>query len=183
MLLDLIDLSKLRRAIVYGLVLAGLFILQDLIVSRVTLFGVRALLVPAAVTAIGLFEGGVWGGVIGLVAGYFNDMATGHVILFTVLLPAAGFLSGALGKFMLHKGFMSYMTLALLVLALAAFCQMFKYLFLLDGDAKAFHALNLGGSSAWRVLRTGLVQTLWSLVWAVPIYFPCKLIASKPMGR
>ena len=38
-------------------------------------------------------------------------------------------------------------------------------------------------SAAWRVLRTGLIQTLWSLVWAVPIYFPCKLIASKPMGR
>ena len=71
----------------------------------------------------------------------------------------------------------------IMVLALAAFCQMFRYLFLVDADAKAFHQLYLGGTAAWRVLRTGLIQTLWSLVWAVPVYFPCKLIASRPMGR
>ena len=183
MLLDLIDLSKLRRAIVYALMLTVLFILQNLIISRITVWGVHALIVPAAVVAVGLFEDGLWGGIVGLAAGYFSDMATGNVVMFTVLLPAAGFFAGVLGKYMLHRGFMSYMTLALLVLALAAFCQMFKYLFLLDGDAKAFYALYLGGSSAWRVLRTGLIQTLWSLVWAVPVYFPCKLIASKPLGR
>ena len=183
MLLDLIDLSKLRRAIVYALLLAGLFILQNLILSRITVFGVHALIVPAAVVAIGLFEDGLWGGMVGLAAGYFSDMATQNVAMFTVLLAAAGFLSGALGKYMLHKGFMSYITLALIVLALAAFCQMFRFLFLADADAKAFHSLYLGGTFAWRVLRTGLIQTAWSLVWAVPIYFPCKLIASRPMGR
>ena len=184
MLLDLIDLSKLRRAIVYGLLLAVLFILQNLIVARITVFGVHALIVPAAVVAVGLFEDGLWGGLVGLAAGYFTDMAfTGNIVLFTVLLPAAGFMAGALGKYMLHRGFMSYMTMALLVLALAAFCQMFRFLFLADADTKTFHALYLGGSAAWRVLRTGLIQTLWSLVWAVPIYFPCKFIASKPLGR
>ena len=183
MLLDLIDLSKLRRAIVYALLLAVLFILQNLILARITVFGVHALIVPAAVVAIGLFEDGLWGGIVGLAAGYFSDMATQNVVMFTVLLAAAGFLAGALGKYMLHKGFMSYMTLALLVLALTAFCQMFRFLFLADADAKAFHSLYLGGTFAWRVLRTGLIQTAWSLVWAVPVYFPCKLIASKPMGR
>ena len=183
MLLDLIDLSKLRRAIVYALMLTVLFILQNLIISRITVWGVHALIVPAAVVAIGLFEDGLWGGVVGLAAGYFSDMATQNVVMFTVLLTAAGFFAGALGKYMLHKGFMSYMTLALLVLVLAAFCQMFRILFLADADAKAFHSLYLGGTYAWRVLRTGLIQTLWSLVWAVPVYFPCKLIASRPMGR
>ena len=89
MLLDLIDLSKLRRAIVYALLLAGLFILQNLILSRITVLGVHALIVPAAVVAIGLFEDGLWGGMVGLAAGYFSDMATQNVALFTVLLAAA----------------------------------------------------------------------------------------------
>ena len=131
-----------------------------------------------------LFEGGLWGGMLGLAAGYFMDMAyVDHVVLFTVLLPAIGFFTGALGKYMLHKGFVSYMTLALVTMTIITFLQMFRFLFFLDADTQAVRALYLGGRGLWTVLRTGLVQIIWSLVWAVPIYFPCKAIAARPMGR
>ncbi len=184
MLLDLIDLSKLRRAIAYGLLLVVLFSLQNLVAVRFTLWGVRAMLVPSAVVAVGLFEGGLWGGFVGLTAGIFSDIAyTDQVALFTVLLPAAGFFSGVLGKYMLHKGFVSYMTLTLAALAVVAFCQMFRFLFFLDGDVKLFRTALLGAGANWPVWRTGLIQTAYSLVWAMPIYIPCKLIASRPMGR
>lgn len=184
MLLDLIDLSKLRRAIVYGLLLGGVLILQNLIVSRVPLFGVRAMMVPALVVAVGLFEGGAWGGFIGLAAGYFTDMSyTDHVVLFTILLPALGFFIGALGKYMLQKGLVSYLVMALLALTVIAFCQMFHTLFLSGADARAFRQLYFSGSYAWIVARTGLIQIGWSLVWSIPVYFPCKLIAAHPMGR
>lgn len=184
MLLDLIDLSKLRRAIVYGLVLLVSFALQDLILSRLPVFGVRPLLIPSVVVAVALFEGGLWGGFVGLTAGFFADMGySDHVVLFTVLLAAAGFFIGTLGKYMLQKGFVSYLVMALAVLAAAAFCQMFRFVFFLDEDARAFHTLYLGYSGAWPAVQTAVVQTLWSLVWAVPAYFPCKLIASRPMGR
>ena len=184
MLLDLIDLSKLRRGIVYGLLMALCLILQNMIVSRITLFGVRALLIPALVAGVGLFEGGVWGGVLGLAAGYFTDAGySGTVILFTVLLPAVGFFCGALGKFMLHKGFVSYLFLTFLALAVIAFCQMFRFLFMASDDTLQFLHLYLDGNMAWPVLRTGLLQTAWSLALSVPIYFPCKFIAARPMGR
>ncbi len=171
MLLDLIDLSKLRRAIVYGLVLAGLVVLQSLFVSKIPLFGVRAMLVPAFVMAVGLMEGGPWGGFVGLAAGYFMDMGYAEqTVLFTVLFPVLGFFAGVLGKYMLHKGFVSYMALVLCAMCIITFCQMFRFLFLTD-------------TSAWAVWRTGLLQVGWSLVWAVPINFPCRGIAARPMGN
>lgn len=184
MLLDLIDLSKLRRAIVYAVTLTVVLTLQNLIIGRIPFFGVRALMVPAAVVAVALFEGGLWGGIFGLAAGYFMDMAyADHLVLFTILLPTAGFFAGALGKYMLHKGFVSFMALALVTLATAAFLQMFRFLFFLNEDTRTFRALYLGAHSAWPVLRTGLLQVVWSLVWSIPVYFPCKAIASRPLGR
>ena len=184
MLLDLIDLSKLRRAIVYGLLLGAVLILQNMIVPQFSLFGVRAMLVPAAVAAVGLFEGGVWGGFVGLAAGYFSDMGyTDHVVLFTILLPALGFFIGVLGKYMLQKGIVSYLVMVFLALTVIAFCQMFRTLFLSGADAAAFREAYYHGRYVWIVVRTGLLQTVWSLVWSVPVYFPCKLIAAKPLGR
>ena len=168
MLLDLIDFSKLRRAIIYALLLLVLFVLQDLLVSRITVFGVRAMLIPAAVVAIGLFDGGLWGGSMGLMAGYFMDMGyTEHVIFFAVFLAAAGFFAGVLGQYLLHRGFVSYIVLFAVIMAVITFCQMFRFLFLTD-------------TNVWAVWRTGLLQLLWSAVWAVPVYFPCKSIAERP---
>ena len=184
MLLDLIDLSKLRRAIAYGLMLTVLFAVQNLVAVHIPLLGVRAMLVPAAVVGVGLFEGGVWGGFVGLAAGIFSDIAyADHLILFTVLLPTAGFFAGVLGKYMLHKGFVSYLVLGALTLSAVALCQMVPFLFFLDEETKAFRAVLLGAGGGWPVWRTGLIQTGYSLVWAMPLYVPCKLIAARPMGR
>ena len=170
MLLDLIDLSKLRRAIVYALVLVVVFIVQDLLAARIPLWGVRPMLIPAAVVAIGLFEGGSWGGFIGLAAGYFFDFGyIEQTVLFTIFLTVIGFFSGALGKYLLYKGFVSYMALVLAAMILITAAQMFSFLFFTD-------------TNAWAVWRTGLIQILWSLPWAVPIYFPCRNIASRPLG-
>lgn len=165
MLYDLIDLTKLRRAILYALLLAVLFIVQDLILSHVAILGVRALLIPAAAVAVGLFDGGLWGGIVGLAAGFFCDMGFAeNTVLFTVMFACIGFFSGVLGKYLLRKGFLSYIVLCAAALAIVTFCQMFRFLFFTDTDAAA-------------VWRTGLIQLLWSLPWAVPVYFPCKSIA------
>ena len=167
MLYDLIDLSKLRRAILYALLLAALLILQDLVLSHITVLGVRALFVPAAIVAIGLFDGGLWGGLVGLAAGFFCDMGFAeHVVLFTLLLAAIGFFSGVLGQFLFHRGFFSYAVLCVAALAVVTFCQMFRFLFFVDTDVAA-------------VWRTGLIQFLWSLPWAMLVYIPCKSIAGR----
>ena len=174
MLLDLIDLSKLRRSIAYGLMLVVLFVLQDMVLVRIPVLGVRPMLVPSAVVAVGLFEGGLWGGMVGLVAGIFSDIAYANsVALFTVLLR----------KYMLHKGLVSFIALSLLTLAVIALCQMFPFLFFLDEDVRAFRAALLGSGGDWPVWRTGLIQVLYSLILGMIVYVPCKLIASRPMGR
>lgn len=171
MLLDLIDLSKLRRGIIYSLLFIVLFVLQDLIVSHITVLGVRALLIPAAVVGIGLFDGGAWGGFAGLAAGFFCDMGCSEqTVLFTILFAAVGFFCGVLGKYLLHKGFVSYLVLTFLAMAIITFCQMARFLFFTDTDAAA-------------VCRVGLIQVLYSLAWAVPIYFPCRSIASRALTR
>jgi hypothetical protein len=169
MFFDLIDLSKLRRAIVYALVFVVLFILQDLFLARVTLFGVSAMLIPSAVVAVGLWEGGVWGGLVGLFAGYFADMGySEQLIMFTVLFCAMGFFSGVLGRYLLHRGFVSYMALLAVMLSVLTLCQVFPFLFFTD-------------TAPWPVWRTGLLQVLWSLVWAMPLYFPFKSIANHSL--
>lgn len=171
MLLDLIDLSKLRRAIVYAVTLAIVFAVQDLLAARLPLWGVRPMMIPAAVVAIGLYEGGLWGGFLGLAAGFFYDM--GYIeqsVLFTILLTAVGFFAGVLGKYLLHKGFVSYMALVLAAMVLITVAQMIPFLFFTETRDAA-------------VWRTGLIQILWSLPWAVPIFFPCRAIAARPMGK
>ena len=167
MLYDLIDLSKLRRAILYALLFMALFFVQDHILAHVRLFGVRPLLIPAAVAAVGLFGGGVWGGLVGLLAGFFCDMgAADTTFLFTILLTVVGFFCGVLGQFLLRRGFFSYAALMVLTLALATLGQMFRFLFFTETDAAA-------------VWRTGLWQFVWSLPWCLPIYFPCRSIAER----
>ena len=171
MLLDLIDLSKLRRAIVYALTLAIVFAVQDLLAARIPLWGVRPMMIPAAVVAIGLYEGGLWGGFLGLAAGFFFDMGyIEQTVLFTILLAVIGFFAGVLGKYLLHKGFLSYMALVLAAMLLLTGAQMIPFLFFTDTRDAA-------------VWKTGLVQILWSLPWAIPVFFPCRAIASRPLGK
>ena len=165
MLLDLIDLSRLRRAIIYALLLLVLFVLQDLLISHIRILGVRAMLIPSAVVAIGLLDDGAWGGFTGLAAGFFSDLGCAdQTVLFTILFAAIGFFSGVLGKYLMRKGLLSYLVLVLLSMAAVTFCQMFGFLFFTDTDSAA-------------VLRTGLIQLLYSEAWAVPVYYLCRAAA------
>ena len=145
--------------------------MQDLLAARIPLWGVRPMMIPAAVVAIGLYEGGLWGGFLGLAAGFFFDMGyIEQTVLFTILLAVIGFFSGVLGKYLLHKGFLSYMALVLAAMLLLTGAQMIPFLFFTDTRDAA-------------VWKTGLVQILWSLPWAIPVFFPCRAIASRPLGK
>jgi hypothetical protein len=92
MLLNLINLDKLRRGIIYAFLLFVVLIFQNVIFSRVSILGVRAMFVPVAVVAVGVFQGSVWGGVFGLFAGLLCGIGYhGSLILFTALFPVLGF--------------------------------------------------------------------------------------------
>ena len=68
--------------------------------------------------------GGVWGGMLGLAAGFGCMLSmVGSPVLFLVLLPAFGFLSGVLANFLINRRFVSYLILAALALLLRPFCR------------------------------------------------------------
>ena len=167
MLLDIIDLDKLRRAILYLLVIGIALWLQTGVFSRIALLGVKPMFVPAVVVAIGLWEDGVWGGVLGLVAGIGCDLAlAGSTVLFLILLAAVGFFSGVLAEFFINRRFLAFLLLSVAALLLTAFCQAFPLW--------AFH-----GAAPGALASVALLQAAWSLPFAVPAYFSARAVSGR----
>ena len=164
MLLDLINFEKLRRAVLHFAVVLIVLALQTLLFSRIRPLGVGAMFVPAVVVAIGLFEGGMWGGVFGLITGVLCGMRySGCLLLFAVLFAVFGFFAGLLSQYFVNKRFFSYYVLCFLAFVITAFCQMFRLLF--------FY-----GAAPLPLLGTGALQVLWSMPFPFLIYFPIRNI-------
>lgn len=162
---DLINLKKIRKAILYIVCLAVTLTLQGSFFSRISILGVKSMFVPVIIVAIGLFEGGMWGGVFGVIAGIFCDIASSDTtVLFTIVLAVEGFVAGLMGETLINRRFYSYVIVAVLALALLALCQIVP-VWLYKGSALP------------PLLRTGALQTLWSVPFTVPAYFACKAIA------
>lgn len=171
MLLDMINFEKVRRAIVYlGVMLLVLFV-QNIILSRIAPLGVYALIPPIAVVAVGYFEGGVWGGVFGLLMGLFCDMGFNDTpVLLTVVFPVIGFISGALAMFFVNKRFFSFFFVCLAALVLTAACQMFRFIAIAD-------------TNILPVLGVAGLQTLWSLPFTFAIYYPCRRLSGVDLSK
>ncbi len=169
MLYDLIDLEKLRRACVYALMLVILFLLQNVLLSNFAPLGVRAVFVPVSVVCVGLFEGGVWGAMYGAAAGYFLDMGQSETtVLFMLVLAAAGYFTGVLCRYELRRGLLTALVLSAAVLTACALCQMLPFLLFTT-------------TRAWPVIRTGVLQIVWSLPFTFLIYYPCRYIAGHEL--
>ena len=151
--------ETLRSTLGLVLVMLLCYFLQSAVFSRLLLFGVSPLLLPLVAVGAGLLGSSGWGGAIGLLCGILCDAALGGGgLLFTVALTVMGFFAGFLGDFLLARGFPSYLLLCVGVLLISAFLQMFR---LLVFD----HA------PAWSLIRTGLLQSLASAVFILPLYF------------
>lgn len=169
MLWDLVNMDKLRRGIIYAVYMLFVLLLQNAVLSRISVFGTKAMIVPAAVVAAGMFEGGVWGALLGLFIGLFCDSSFGTTALFTALLPVVGFFSGVLSRYFVNKRFFAYMCVSLAASVLTAFFQSFPLLVFRGQDARA-------------LLITAGLQVLLSLPLAVPLYFPSKALGGWKLG-
>lgn len=163
--LDLINLKKIRRAILCLLCIIAALWLQIMVLARVEILGAKPMLLPGLAAAFGFWLGGVWGGSLGIAAGLLCDRCyTGSAALFLVLFAAFGFFSGVLAEYVLNRRFLSFFLLAAAALAVTAICQIVPMWL--------FHDAALGP-----LLATGAKQTLWSLPLTVPAYFAAKGIS------
>ncbi|MEF9970859.1 MAG: hypothetical protein RR731_00935 [Oscillospiraceae bacterium] len=171
MLFDLINIEKVRKAFIYAGFSLLVLLVQDIILARIQLFGVRAILLPVAVVAIGFFEGGIWGGVFGLIIGVFGDMSfNDSPVLMTVIFPFIGFFAGVLRSFFVNKRFFSFFFVCVAALIITALAQMFHLIIIRDADILA-------------LLFTGGLQTLLSLPLIFAVYFPCRALARLDLSK
>ena len=156
---DFLTVRRLRRVLWYGVYLLVVLIVQDMVLTQIRPLGVCAFIQPAAVAAVGMFEGAIPGVVFGLVMGIFTDMFTPHtVVTYTVLFPLLAFSVGFISQFFLNRRFMGFMLSALAALLLTAFVQVL--------------VTALGSGGALSAIGTAILQTLWSLPVSVLCYFP-----------
>lgn len=162
--------AKTRRGVLYALYLLSFLLLQNVIFSHISVFGVRAMFMPALVVAVALFEGGYRGGLFGLAAGVVCDLYfAGQTVLFTILFPVMAFTVGFMADFFLNRRFFSYAVLAVAALFLSAFAQMFSLLI-------------YQGQGSWTLWGVAILQTLLSVPFIFPAYYICKIFPWKAEG-
>lgn len=157
--LEKVDFSRLLK---YALYLFLTLMAQNMVFGNIRILGVSPLLLPAAVAAVGMFEGPVFGAIFGLFMGYFADMSfVENSVFFTLLLPALAFASAFVSQFFVNRRFFAYLGVTLMALLAASFLQMLKTM----------------AADVWcpQMLTTAILQTLWSLPLAWLSYvFPAK---------
>ena len=150
---------NLRRLLKYALYLFLTMVLQNMVLTHIRPLGVCPFILPAAVVAVGMFEGSALGAVFGLVMGIYADMAfVDTTVGFSLLFPALAFGAGFVAQFFINRRFFGYIVVAAAALLITSLMQML-WVLVSDHWSKV-------------MLTTALLQTLWSLPLAVPLYFP-----------
>lgn len=160
-LLGVIDFKKinLRRLLLYFLYLFLTLVLQNMVLTHIRPLGICPFILPAAVVAVGMFEGSVRGAVFALLMGIYADMFFVETTVgYTLLFPALAFGAGFVAQFFINRRFIGYMVVAAAALLITSFMQLLW--------------VTLNDSWAATMLHTALLQTLWSLPLAALLYFP-----------
>ena len=156
---DLLAQSNIRKILRYALFLFLTLVVQNMLFTQIRPMGVCPMVVPAVVVAIAMFESVNFSFICALILGIFMDMAFAETtVLFTILFPALAFGAGFVSQFFINRRFFAFMGLALAAELITALVQM---LLTWAGDV-------------WsnELIRTALLQTLWSMPPAALAFFP-----------
>lgn len=155
--------------LLHALLLIVVYVFQGMIFPHLRLYGYAPLLLPVAATGVAVYEGRYTGGIIGIFAGLLCDISMNEPVgLFTVLLTLTGLVAGALADTVLTRGFATYLTCCAGVLVLSALAQVFGLLL-----------LNTSRLSLQPLISTAIRQTIYSLIYALPIWFPVRALGSR----
>jgi len=114
-----------------------------------------------------IYQYGGWAGRIG----YFCDMNySDSTVLFLILFSAYGFCSGLLTEFFINCRFLAYFLLTIFALLFTSFCQVLPFWI-------------FRGTSLRLLAPIALLQSAWSLPFAVLFYFVVKHIAGRERDR
>ena len=154
-LIQALEWKKVRMVIQYAVYMLLVMLLQSVLFSRISIFGAKGFIIPAAAVAAGIY-------LVGIFLGLFTDMAFSETtVLFTILFPMIGFGAGFASEFYINKSFFAFM-----IFSVAAI--------LLCGIVQLIHALVGGGTELTAGLITVLLQTVLSVLPVMLLYLPFK---------
>ncbi|MEI3102144.1 MAG: hypothetical protein V8T45_10550 [Oscillospiraceae bacterium] len=158
-MLNLFEKINIRKLLKYLLFMFLSLICQNTVFTQLRLFGTCPLLLPAVAVAVGMFEGPVFGAYFSLLMGIFGDMAfVEQDVLFTAVLPCLSFGAAFMSQYFINRRLFAYMGLALAASVITASVQMLMTI------ARDSFSLSM--------ISTVVVQSLWSMPFALLAYFP-----------
>ena len=161
-MLNRIDFKKLRVFLEYAVYLLLAMLLQGLLFSRLSIFGVKGFVLPAAVVAAGMYLGGVRGAVFGICLGLVTDMSyTESSFMYTIVFALIGFGAGFASEFYINKSFLVFMVMSVIAV-------------LLSGLAQYLAAVIFGGAELVQGIVTVLLQTALSILPMELLYLPFR---------
>ena len=161
-MLNRIDFKKLRVFLEYAVYLLLAMLLQGLLFSRLSIFGVKGFVLPAAVVAAGMYLGGVSGAVFGICLGLVTDMSyTESSFMYTIVFALIGFGAGFASEFYINKSFLVFMVMSVIAV-------------LLSGLAQYLAAVIFGGAELVQGIVTVLLQTALSIPPMALLYLPFR---------
>ena len=161
-MLNRIDFKKLRVFLEYAVYLLLAMLLQGLLFSRLSIFGVKGFVLPAAVVAAGMFLGGMRGAVFGICLGLVTEMSyTESSFMYTIVFALIGFGAGFASEFYINKSFLVFMVMSVIAV-------------LLSGLAQYLAAVIFGGAELVQGIVTVLLQTALSIPPMALLYLPFR---------
>ena len=161
-MLNRIDFKKLRVFLEYAVYLLLAMLLQGLLFSRLSIFGVKGFVLPAAVVAAGMYLGGVRGAVFGICLGLVTDMSyTESSFMYTIVFALIGFGAGFASACYMNKRFLVFMVMSVIAV-------------LLSGLAQYLAAVIFGGAELVQGIVTVLLQTALSIPPMALLYLPFR---------
>ena len=151
--------THIRRILKYALYLFLALVTQNMLLTQVRPMGICPMILPAVAVSVGMFAGAGGGVIFSLILGLFADLAfVETTLLFTVLLPLLAFGTAFVSEFFVNRRFFAFLGITL---AASAFTAMIQMLVTFAGDAWSTE-----------LVKTALLQTLWSMPFSALAYLP-----------